>query len=142
MSIRDISLTSHQSIRTIIISSHEITANQHHSDVVLQSQDISLMRFKTMCSLGFVCFVGPLTVVWYSDCCSCFSVVFFTAICCSSYSFFSFWVFCGVDEVDNLIVSGVNVTICWVVACLIDWIATCLANWIAACLIVSCLAHS
>ena len=47
ISIRDISLTSHQSI--IIISFHEITAYQYHSDVVLQFQDISLMRCNITC---------------------------------------------------------------------------------------------
>ena len=56
MPIRGISLTPHQSTRIMVISSHGMTACQHHSDVVLQSHGTSLMRFETMCSLGcFVC---------------------------------------------------------------------------------------
>ena len=57
ISIRDISLTPHQSTRIMVISFYEMTTCQHHSDVVLQSHAISLMRSETMCSLGFVCLV-------------------------------------------------------------------------------------
>ena len=51
MPIRGIPLTPHQSIRTMVIPSHEMTTCQHHSDVVLQSHAISLMRCNITCSL-------------------------------------------------------------------------------------------
>ena len=54
ISIRDISLTLHRS-SIIVISSYEMIVNQHHSDVVLQSQGISLMRCNITCSLDFFC---------------------------------------------------------------------------------------
>ena len=56
ISIRGISLTSHQSTRIMIIPSYGITAYQHYSDVVLQSRDTSLLRCKITCLLGlFLC---------------------------------------------------------------------------------------
>ena len=65
MPIRGIPLTPHQSTRIIIISSHEMTACQHHSNVVLQSHDTSLIRYNTTCLLGLfscltriVCFIS------------------------------------------------------------------------------------
>ena len=51
---RDITLALHRS-SIMIISFHEITANQHYSNVVLQFQGISLMRCNITCSLGFFC---------------------------------------------------------------------------------------
>ena len=127
--IRDIPLTSHRS-STMIISFHGMTAYQHH-DVVLQSQAISLMR-----SLDFVCLVCFTSL---TDNCTVTCRVFFRLYCWRVRSFRFFlasddycWVTVagesnceGACEVDDLIASGVNVTICWVATCLI---ASCLAH--------------
>ena len=141
--IRGIPLTPHQSTRTMIIPSHRMTAYQHHN-VVLQSQATSLMRSETMCSLDFVfvCFTS------LTNDCTVTCRAFFRLYCwrvrlfrfCLTDEFDYCWVIvegefdCGAYGVDNLIASGVDVTICWV--------ATCLTNWIATCLIVSCLIYS
>ena len=151
MPIRGISLTSHRSSTIImVISFHRITAYQHHN-VVLQSHGTSLMRCKTIYSLGFVC---PVCFTSLTDGYTVTCRVFFRLYCWRVRSFRFFlasddycWVTVeggsncgayGVDDliasgVDDLTASGVDVTICWVAACL--------ADWIAACLIVSCLAH-
>ena len=145
MPIRGISLTPHQSTRIMIISSHGMTTCQHYSDVVLQSHAISLMRSETMCFLGFVC---PVCSISLTDDCIVTCRAFFRLYCWRVRSFRFFlasddccWVTiagesdCGeAYGVDDLTASGVDVTVCWVAACL--------ADWIAACLIASCLAHS
>ena len=138
MPMRGIPLTPHQSTRTIIIPSHEMTACQHHSDVVLQSHGISLMRSETMCSLGFVCFVCTTSLTnGYTV--TCRALLFLYCWRVRSFRFFCLaiefnycWVTtegvfdCGAYGVDDLTASGVDVTI----------------RWVAACLIASCLAHS
>ena len=146
ISIRGISLTSyHNSI--IIISSHEMTAYQHHNNVVLQSQDISLMRCNItclsdlfLCLTRIVCFTS-LTDGYIVTCRAlllyCWRVRLFRFFLAGEFD--CCWVIveggsdCGIYGVDDLIASGVDITICWVAACLADWIATCL--------IVSCLAY-
>ena len=64
----------------MIIPSHEMTACQHHSDVVLQSHGTSLMRYNTTCLPGsrLVCFTS-LTVCFISltDNCIVTRVAFF-----------------------------------------------------------------
>ena len=132
MSIRGISLTPHQSIRTIIISSYGMTAYQHHSDVVLQSHTISLMRCNTTCLPDlFPCLTRIVCFISLTDGCivTCRTLLFLYCWRVRSFRFFLAsddycWVTvadesnCGVYGVDNLTASGVDVTICWV------------ANWV------------
>ena len=128
ISIRGISLTSHQSIKIIIISFHGMTAYQHHSDVMLQSHAISLMRCNITCLPGlFLCLTRIVCFTSLTDGCivTCRALLFLYCWRLRSFRFFLAsddycWVTiadksdCGTYEVDNLIASGVDVTICWV----------------------------
>ena len=133
MSIRGISLTSHQSARTMVILSHEMITYQHHSDVVLQSQGISLMRCNITCSLGFFCLDWIVCFISLTDGCivTCRALLFLYCWRVRSFRFFCLavefdccWVTAG--GVSDCGAYGVDVTVCWV----------------AACLIASCLTHS
>ena len=69
MPIRGIPLTPHRS-SIIVIPSHGMTANQHHSDVVLQSQGTSLMRCNTTCSPGLFCSDWIVCFISFTDGCT------------------------------------------------------------------------
>ena len=130
MPIRGIPLTPHQS--TMIIPSHKITAYQHHSDVVLQSQDISLMRCNTTCLPDlFPCLTRTVCSTSLTNECTvtcralllyCWRVRLFRFFLADEFD--CYWVIvegesnCEVYEVNDLTASGVDVTICWVAACL------------------------
>ena len=98
MPIRDISLTSHQSTKIMIISSHGITICQHHSDVVLQFHTTSLMRCNTTCLLGlFLCLTRIVCSTSLTDDCivTCRALLF---LYCWRVRLFRF--FCLTDEFD------------------------------------------
>ena len=80
MSIRGIPSASHRS-SIVVISFHGITANQHHSDVVLQSQGISLMRCNITCSPGFFCLDWIVCFISFTNGCIVTCRVFFRLYC-------------------------------------------------------------
>ena len=84
---RDIPLALHRS-STMIISSHGITAYQHHdccsdvcSDVALLSHDTDLMRCNITCSLGFFCWVWIVCFTSLTDGCTVTCRAFFRLYC-------------------------------------------------------------
>ena len=82
MPIRGIPLTPHQSTRTMVIPSHGMTAYQHHSDVVLQSQGTSLMRCNTTCLPGlFPCLTRTVCSISLTDGCTVTCRAFFRLYC-------------------------------------------------------------
>ena len=118
ISIRGISLASHRS-STIIISSHGITAYQHH-DVVLQSQPhgIDSMRCNITCSLClFPCSTRTVCSTSLTNGCTVTCRVFFRLYCwrvrlfcfCLTGEFDCYWVTveggsnCGGGGVNDLI---------------------------------------
>ena len=116
MPMRGISLASHRS-SIMIISFHGMTAYQHHN-VVLQSQPhgTDLMRCNTTCSLYlFPCLTRIVCSTSLTDDCivTCRALLFLYCWRVRSFRFF-----CLTVESNCEGACGVDVTICWVAACL------------------------
>ena len=118
MPMRGIPFAPHRS-NTMVIPSHRITTCQHHSDVVLQSHSISLMRFNLTCSLDFFpCLTRTVCFTSLTNDCIVTCRAFFRLYCwrVRSFRFFLasddyYWVTiadesnceeaCGVGELDS-----------------------------------------
>ena len=126
MPMRGIPPAPHRS-STMIIPFHGMTTCQHHSDVVLQSRDTSLMRCNTTCLLGlFPCLTRTVCFISFTNDCivTCKALLFLYYWRVRSFRFFLASDDCccvavagesdcgGACGVDDLTVSGVDVTVC------------------------------